>query len=114
MSVEVENIELSDYREVLAAMRARHALVAAGDAADVVWLVEHDPVYTAGRATPPRDLRDEIVPIERGGQITWHGPGQLTIYPIMKLPRRDVRDWLRRIERFGVDIAAALGLPPRA
>ncbi|MEC7724416.1 MAG: lipoyl(octanoyl) transferase LipB [Planctomycetota bacterium] len=110
MSVEVENIELSDYREVLAAMRARHALVAAGDAAGVVWLVEHDPVYTAGRATPPRDLRDEIVPIERGGQITWHGPGQLTIYPIMKLPRRDVRDWLRRIERFGVDIAAALGL----
>lgn len=110
MSVEVENLELRDYREVLTAMRERHALVATGDAGDVVWLVEHDPVYTAGRATPPSDLREDIVPIERGGQITWHGPGQLTIYPIIRLPKRDLRDWLRRIERYGVRIAEALGL----
>jgi len=84
--------------------------VAANAAAGAVWLVEHDPVYTAGRATQAADLRDGIVPVERGGQVTWHGPGQLTIYPIVKLPKRDVRDWLRRIERFGVQIAAAFGL----
>lgn len=75
-----------------------------------MWLVEHDPVYTAGRATPSDDLRDGIVPIERGGKITWHGPGQLTVYPIVRLPKRDLRDWLRRIEAFGVAIAAHFGL----
>jgi lipoyl(octanoyl) transferase len=91
-------------------MRARHAQVAAGDAAGAVWMVEHRSVYTAGRATPPAELTDSVVPIERGGKVTWHGPGQLTIYPILRLPRRDVRDWLRRIERFGVAVAAAFGL----
>ena len=91
-------------------MRARHAQVAAGEAAGTVRMVEHRSVYTAGRATPPAELTDGIVPIERGGKVTWHGPGQLTIYPILSLPRRDVRDWLRRIERFGVAVAAAFGL----
>lgn len=110
MSVEVENLGLRDYAPVLDAMRARHAQVAAGDAPGTVWLVEHRSVYTAGRATPPEELSDGVVPIERGGKVTWHGPGQLTIYPILKLPRRDVRDWLRRIERFGVAVAAAFGL----
>ena len=110
MSVEIENLDQRGYEQVLAAMRERHELVAANAAAGAVWLVEHDPVYTAGRATQAADLRDGIVPVERGGQVTWHGPGQLTIYPIVKLPKRDVRDWLRRIERFGVQIAAAFGL----
>ena len=110
MPVEVENLAQRGYAEVLAAMRDRHAEVAAGRAPDTVWLVEHDPVYTAGRATPEQDLTADIVPIERGGQITWHGPGQLTVYPIVRLPKRDVRDWLQRIERFGVRIAAAFGL----
>ncbi len=91
-------------------MRARHAQVAAGEATGAVWMVEHRSVYTAGRATPPAELTDSVVPIERGGKVTWHGPGQLTIYPILRLPRRDVRDWLRRIERFGVAVAAAFGL----
>lgn len=73
-------------------------------------LVEHEPVYTAGRATPVVDLRDGVVPIERGGRITFHGPGQLVVYPIVRLPRRDVRDWLRRLEAFGMRVAAAFGL----
>ena len=110
MSVEIENLDQRGYEQVLAAMRQRHELVATNAAAGAIWLVEHDPVYTAGRATQAADLRDGIVPVERGGQVTWHGPGQLTIYPIIKLPKRDVRDWLRRIERFGVQIAAAFGL----
>ncbi|MCA8963728.1 MAG: lipoyl(octanoyl) transferase LipB, partial [Planctomycetes bacterium] len=70
----------------------------------------HDPVYTAGRATPPAELLGDVVPIERGGKITYHGPGQLVVYPIVRLPRRDVRDWLRRLEAFGVAIATHFGV----
>jgi lipoyl(octanoyl) transferase len=55
-----------------------------------------------------------IVDIERGGRITFHGPGQLVVYPIVRLPRRDVRDWLRRLERFGSDVARAFGLAAEA
>jgi lipoyl(octanoyl) transferase len=54
------------------------------------------------------------VPIERGGRITYHGPGQLTIYPVVRLPRRDVRDWLRRLEAFGIAIAHHVGLQATA
>ncbi|MBL8750629.1 MAG: lipoyl(octanoyl) transferase LipB [Planctomycetes bacterium] len=90
-------------------MRELHAAVHAGTEAGRILMVEHDPVYTAGRATPPEELRPGIVPIERGGRITFHGPGQLVVYPIVRLPRRDVRDWLRRLEALGVGVAAALG-----
>ncbi len=110
MPVEVEELGRRAYPDVLDAMRARHAQVATGELEGTVWLVEHEPVYTAGRATPADELGPDVVPVERGGKVTWHGPGQLTVYPIVRLPRRDVRDWLRRIERFGVAIAAAFGL----
>jgi lipoyl(octanoyl) transferase len=107
---EIENLGRAAYEPVLAQMRALHAAVHAGHAAGRVLLVEHEPVYTAGRATPPADLRPGIVPIERGGRITYHGPGQLVVYPIVRLPRRDVRDWLRRLESFGMRIAQHFGL----
>ena len=109
MPVEVENLGRTAYLPVLERMRALHAEVAAG-ADGRVWLVEHEPVYTAGRATPDDELIPGAVPIERGGRLTWHGPGQLTIYPIVPLPKKDLRDWLRRIEAFGVRVAAAFGL----
>ena len=73
-------------------------------------LVEHEPVYTAGRATPRDELQPDIVAIERGGKITYHGPGQLVVYPVVRLPRRDVRDWLRRLEALGVAVASTLEL----
>lgn len=95
---------------VLDRMRSLHGAVQRGETDGRVWLVEHDPVYTAGRATPAADLRADIVPIERGGKITFHGPGQLVVYPILRLPRRDIRDWLRRLEQFGVRVAASFGL----
>jgi lipoyl(octanoyl) transferase len=79
-----------------------------------ILLVEHDPVYTAGRATPTDELTDDVVPIERGGRITYHGPGQLVVYPIVRLPKHDVRDWLRRLEAFGIAICAAFGLDATA
>lgn len=95
-------------------MRARHAAVHRGERPGCVLLVEHEPVYTAGRATPQSDLRPGMVAIERGGKVTYHGPGQLVVYPIVPLPRRDVRHWLRRLEAFGVRIAAAFGLDATA
>lgn len=110
MSVEIEDLGRQPYLPVLQRMRARHGAVAAGDAEGVVWLVEHEPVYTAGRATPASELHEHVVAIERGGKITWHGPGQLTVYPLLRLPKRDLRDWLRRIETFGVRVARAFGL----
>ena len=81
-----------------------------GQSRGEIWLLEHHPVFTAGRATPQADLRDDIVAIERGGQITYHGPGQLVVYPIIPLPRRDVRAWLQALEQYGVAICAGLGL----
>jgi lipoyl(octanoyl) transferase len=81
-----------------------------------VWLLEHEPVYTAGRATPASELTDDavptlpIVPIERGGKITFHGPGQLVVYPVVPLPHKDVHRWLRGLERFGIAICQTFGL----
>ena len=109
MAVEIENLGQKPYEPLLARMRELHEAVQRG-ADGRVWLVEHLPVYTAGRATPKEDLTPGIVPIERGGKITYHGPGQLTVYPIVPLPKRDLRDWLKRIELFGVRIANAFGL----
>jgi lipoyl(octanoyl) transferase len=107
---EIEDLGRADYEPVLARMRALHAAVVRGEQPGRILLVEHAPVFTAGRATPPAELRPGIVPIERGGKITFHGPGQLVVYPIVRLPKRDVRDWLRRLEAFGVRVAAAFGL----
>lgn len=110
MLPEIENLGRAAYEPVLAQMRSLHAAVHRGETAGRILLVEHEPVYTAGRATPPAELRPGIVPIERGGKITFHGPGQLVVYPIVRLPRRDVRDWLRRLEAFGMRVAGAFGL----
>jgi lipoate-protein ligase B len=109
LAIEIENLGQKLYEPLLAEMRELHEAVQRG-ADGRVWLVEHLPVYTAGRATLPEDLTPGIVPIERGGKITYHGPGQLTVYPIVPLPKRDLRDWLKRIEQFGVRIASGFGL----
>lgn len=86
------------------------ASIRAGETSGKVLLVEHEPVFTAGRATPAADLGVDVVPIERGGQITYHGPGQLVVYPIIRLPRRDVRAWLAALEQLGIAVCAAFGL----
>lgn len=111
MPPEIEDLGRAAYAPVLARMRALHGQVAAGTAAGRVLLVEHEPVYTAGRATPPAELGANVVTIERGGKVTYHGPGQLVVYPIVHLPKRDVRDWLRRLEAFGVEVCASFGVP---
>ncbi len=78
-----------DYQTAWDLQRAIHAQVAAREIADQVLFVEHDPVYTAGRRTEQRERpRDgtPVIDVDRGGKITWHGPGQLTCYPIIWLP----------------------------
>ena len=106
----IENLGRAPYGPVLLRMRQLHQAIHQGTDPGRILLVEHDPVYTAGRATPAAELGPEVVAIERGGKITFHGPGQLVVYPIVRLPRRDLRDWLHRLERFGAAVAAAFGL----
>ncbi len=91
-----------DYREAWDLQRAIHAEVVAGSRPDTVLLLEHASVYTAGKRTEPQERpRDgtPVVDVDRGGKITWHGPGQLVGYPIVKLPEAVyVVDYVRRLE----------------
>ena len=85
-----------------------------GESPGRILLVEHDPVYTAGRGTPANEITPETRVIERGGGVTYHGPGQLVVYPIVPLPRRDVRRWLRSLEQLGIAVCARFGLDAEA
>lgn len=98
--------------------RQLHQAVVAGEAPDTVLLLEHPSVYTAGKRTQPWELPMDGTPVvetDRGGQITWHGPGQLVGYPIVHLPAeggrpRDVVAFVRRMEQMLIDACAELGL----
>jgi lipoyl(octanoyl) transferase len=89
---------------------------AAQDACDELWLVEHLPVFTQGQAGKPEhvlcDIGVPVVPIDRGGQITYHGPGQVVIYLLLDLARRHikVRDLVQRIEQAVIDLLASYGI----
>lgn len=90
------------YEEGWALQRRIHADVVTGESPDTVLLVEHDAVYTAGRRTDPLDRPVDgtaVIDVDRGGKITWHGPGQLVGYPIVRLPMPlDVVAHVRRLE----------------
>ena len=107
---------LSEYREVWDEQRRLHALRVAGDIPDTVLLLEHHAVYTAGRRTQDFERPFDgtpVVDVDRGGKITWHGPGQLVGYPIVQLPRPlDVVAYVRRIEGMLIEVCAELGLAP--
>ena len=108
---------LVPYEEAVAFMEARVAAIAAGEASEMVWLLEHPPLYTAGVSSKDDDLLDAgRFPVHRsgrGGQFTYHGPGQRVAYVMLDLNRRgrDVRAFVRGLEqwiiealdRFGVD-----------
>ncbi len=102
-----------DYQVGWDLQRQVHANVVAGSP-DTVLLLEHSPVYTAGRRTEPfeRPLDGTpVIDVDRGGKITWHGPGQLVGYPILRLPdRMAVVDHVRRIEAMIIDVCADLGV----
>ncbi|WP_022909663.1 lipoyl(octanoyl) transferase LipB [Aestuariimicrobium kwangyangense] len=93
---------LVEYRQGWDFQREVHALVAAGEVPDQCLYVQHEPVYTAGRRTLPEERPFDgtpVVDVDRGGKITWHGPGQLVGYPIVKLTEGiGVVDYVRRVE----------------
>ncbi|MGO1974923.1 MAG: lipoyl(octanoyl) transferase LipB [Propionibacteriaceae bacterium] len=93
---------LTDYREAWDQQRALHAGVVAGTESDSCLLLEHEAVYTAGKRTLAHDRPTDgtpVVDVDRGGSITWHGPGQLVAYPIVRLPEGHyVVDFVRRVE----------------
>ena len=89
---------------------------AGAEAPDELWLVEHPPVFTQGQAGKPEhllcDIGVPVVPIDRGGQITYHGPGQVVIYLLLDLQRRHlkVRELVQRIEQAVIDLLAGYGI----
>ncbi|HEY2673779.1 MAG TPA: lipoyl(octanoyl) transferase LipB [Rugosimonospora sp.] len=105
---------LVDYQEAWDEQRRLHEAVVAGQIPDTVLLLEHPSVYTAGKRTEPLDRPMDgtpVVDVDRGGKITWHGPGQLVGYPIMTLPDPiDVVAYVRRVEQMLITVCAELGL----
>lgn len=105
---------LVEYRQAWEEQRHIHADVAAGRRPDTVLLLEHPPVYTAGKRTEPHERPFDgtpVIDVDRGGKITWHGPGQLVGYPILRLPDPiDVVAYVRRIEHMLIGVCAELGV----
>ncbi len=105
---------LTDYRQCWDYQRQVHARVAEGEIGPQVIYVEHSPVYTAGHRTLPEERPFDgtpVIDVDRGGKITWHGPGQLVGYPIVTLPERvGVVDYVRRVEGAIIDLLAEYGL----
>jgi len=92
------------YEEALDFMEKRVAAIAAGEAPEMVWLLEHPPLYTSGTSARPTDLLDRRFPVHaagRGGQFTYHGPGQRVAYVMLDLKRRqpDIRAYVAGLER---------------
>ena len=94
--------------------RSIHHDVVAGTRPDTLLLLEHEAVYTAGKRTEPHERPQDgtpVVDVDRGGKITWHGPGQLVGYPIVRLPEpMDVVAHVRRLERLLISILKPLGV----
>ncbi|MET0976590.1 MAG: lipoyl(octanoyl) transferase LipB [Leifsonia sp.] len=102
------------YLEGLDLQRAIHRDVVAGTRPDTVLLLEHDPVYTAGKRTAPDERPVDgtpVIDVDRGGKITWHGPGQLVGYPILRLDEPvDVVAYVRRLEQLLIDVLSDVGI----
>lgn len=94
--------------------REIHEEVSSGKRPNTVLLLEHSPVYTAGKRTDDVELPKDgtpVIEVDRGGKITWHGPGQLVGYPIMQLPRPiDVVGYVRWLEQVLIDTVAEFGV----
>jgi lipoyl(octanoyl) transferase len=105
---------LVDYVEAWEEQKRVHSAVAEGSRPDTILLLEHPSVFTAGKRTEPADRPFDgtpVVDVDRGGKITWHGPGQLVGYPILKLPAPvDVVAYVRRTEQMLIDVCAEFGV----
>lgn len=115
MELIVKQLGLVEYEPTWRAMQALTDARGA-DTPDELWLLEHPPVFTQGQAGKPEHVLQvtdiPIVPIDRGGQVTYHGPGQLVGYLMVDLSRRKlgVREFVRRIEQSLIDLLAELGI----
>jgi lipoyl(octanoyl) transferase len=106
---------LVGYERAVTEMEARAEQIAAGEAAERVWLVEHPPLYTAGTSAKSADLLDARFPVfktGRGGQYTYHGPGQRVAYVMLDLKRRrpDLRAYVASLEAWLIDALATFGV----
>ena len=120
MSLEIEVVGLGedavDYLRAWDIQRAIHADVVAGERGDTTLLLEHPPVFTAGKRTDPHERPldpdgAQVIDVDRGGKITFHGPGQLVGYPIVRLPDHvKVVDYVRRVEEALIGVCADFGV----
>lgn len=105
----VDYLQTWERQATLAAQRARDEI------GDLLLFLEHPNTYTAGKRTQPEDRPTNGLPcvdVDRGGRITWHGPGQLVCYPIIKLAEPvDVVDYVRRVEEAIIHVLRTIGLP---
>jgi lipoyl(octanoyl) transferase len=112
---------LVPYPEAIASMQAHIAAVRAGEARERIWLLEHPPLYTAGTSAKPADLTDperfQTYAAGRGGQWTYHGPGQLVAYVMLdlarphgKLPARDIHAYVTALENWLIATLAIFGI----
>ncbi len=110
---------LTPYPEALAAMEARAAAIRAGEADELVWLLEHPPLYTAGTSADPAELFNPrgfpVYAAGRGGRYTYHGPGQRVGYVLLDLDRRgrDVRRFVHALEGWVIAALGELGVAAR-
>jgi lipoyl(octanoyl) transferase len=111
----VASAGLVPYEEAVAEMEARVERIAAGEAAERVWLLEHPPIFTAGTSAKEADLLEARFPVHRtgrGGQFTYHGPGQRVAYVMLDLARRrrDLRAFVCALEAWLIETLAAFGV----
>jgi lipoyl(octanoyl) transferase len=103
-----------DYESAWQTQREVHAAVASGQKPETVLLLEHSSVFTAGKRTEEYEKPTDgtpVINVDRGGKITWHGPGQLVGYPIMRLPEPiDVVGYVRWLEQVLIDTIAEFGV----
>jgi lipoyl(octanoyl) transferase len=103
-----------DYQQAWDIQRELHDKVVAGEAPSTVLLLEHAAVYTAGKLTEDHERPFDgtpVVAVDRGGKLTWHGPGQLIAYPILKLKNRSgIRDYVERLEAIMIAVMDGYGI----
>jgi lipoyl(octanoyl) transferase len=114
--LEFRHVGIVEYLEAWDLQREVHARVAAGEQPPTVLLLEHPPVFTAGKRTDPSERPVDpggaaVIDVDRGGKITFHGPGQLVGYPIVRLPDHVlVVDYVRRVEEALIAVCRDLGV----
>jgi lipoyl(octanoyl) transferase len=110
----IERAGLVNYEKAWEMQRQLHAARVAEKGPDTLLLLEHPSVYTAGKRTEPHERPFDgtpVIDVDRGGKITWHGPGQLVGYPIVALPDPiDVVAYVRRLEEALIEVCAGFGL----